>query len=208
MLEAFLDGVAEVAGERHAILPLVDRSRLPEYVSQFAKADAVLLGFPLYTDAMPGIVKRFVDALEGRCAAPANPELLFLVQSGFPEAVHSRAVEAYLERLAGRLNCRYVGTIVKPSGEGTRLRSPERNAQLFARLRELGRGYAAVGTLDPKVLALLASPERFPFWLTPILRLFLRSRSARFFWDKQLRENGAFERRDDRRYTAEAESRG
>jgi NAD(P)H-dependent FMN reductase len=203
MMGAFLEGYAEATGERPELLPLVQRERMPEYVRAFADADAVFLGFPLYTDAMPGIVKAFIDALEPRCGAHDNPEILCLVQSGFPEAVHSRAVEAYLQQLAGRLGSRYVGTLVKPSGESTRLRPPERNAQLFARLRELGRVYAETGALDAKVLALLASPERFPFWLRPILGLFLRSRTAHFFWDRQLREHGAYERRFDRPCTEE-----
>ena len=204
MLDAFLEGYEEVSGDRPEILHLAQAEPLADCVTAFAGADAVLLGFPLYTDAMPGIVKAFLDALEPRCGADGNPGLLFLVQSGFPEAVHSRAVEAYLARLAWRLGSRYVGTIVKPSGEGTRLRPPERNAQLFARLRELGRVYAGSGALDPKVLGLLASPERFPPWLSPVLRLFFRSKTANFFWDKQLREHGAFERRLARPYVPRA----
>ncbi|UCF10592.1 MAG: hypothetical protein JSW65_02660 [Candidatus Bipolaricaulota bacterium] len=200
MLDAFLDGVEEVWGTRPVLHHLAEAGDSEEPVHVFGEASAVLLGFPVYTDAMPGIVKAFIEALEPLCARPEGPELIFLVQSGFPEAIHSRAVEAYLERLAARLRGRYVGTIVKPSGEETRLRPKERNATLFARLCELGRSYATTGELDAKVLALLASPERFPWWLSPVLRLFFRTNTVNFLWDRQLRENGVFEERFARPY--------
>jgi NAD(P)H-dependent FMN reductase len=200
MLRAFLEGVEASLGDPVETYHLAGADGEAGAVQAFAEARAVILGFPLYTDAMPGIVKAFIEALEPHCARPEGPELIFLVQSGFPEAIHSRAVEAYLERLAGRLNGRYVGTIVKPSGEGTRLRPQERNASLYARLRELGRSYATKGELDRKVLALLGSPERFPFWLSPIVRLFFRTNTVNFFWDRQLRENGVFEERFARPY--------
>lgn len=203
MLGAFLDGAGEVAGSRPEIIHLAEAGSEEKAVQAFAEATSVVLGFPLYTDAMPGITKAFIDALEPLCARDEGPDLVFLVQSGFPEAVHSRAVETYLARLTDRLNGRYAGTIVKPGGEGTRLRHEERNAELFARMRELGRSFATSGALDEKVLRLLATPERFPWWLIPVLRLFYRTRTAKFFWDRQLRENGAFEERFARPYVQE-----
>ncbi len=42
----------------------------------------------------------------------------FMVQGGFPEAYQSRFVERYLEKLAKRLNCQYLGCIVKGGIEG------------------------------------------------------------------------------------------
>ena len=89
-------------------------------VQAFAGAECVLLGFPLYTDAMPGMVKHFIEALEPLAGRKDNPSLGFLVQSGFPEGLHSRYVERYLEKLAERLGCPYLGTIVKGNGEGVR----------------------------------------------------------------------------------------
>ena len=40
---------------------LVRQNALDSYREAFASAQAVLLGFPLYTDAMPGIVKSFIE---------------------------------------------------------------------------------------------------------------------------------------------------
>jgi len=84
-----------------------------EFVQAFAEAECAWLGFPLYTDAMPGIVKHFIDALEPLAGRKNNPPLGFLVQSGFPEGLHSRYVERYLEKLAARLGSPTWGRLSK-----------------------------------------------------------------------------------------------
>jgi len=55
---------------------------------------------------MPGIVKVFIESLEPLCSREGNPDVGFIVQSGFPEAIHSRYVEKYLEKPSLRLGCR------------------------------------------------------------------------------------------------------
>ena len=42
-------------------------------VQAFADAECVWLGFPLYTDGMPGIVKTFIEALEPLKGREDNP---------------------------------------------------------------------------------------------------------------------------------------
>ena len=86
-------------------------------------------------------------------AAPNNPPIGFLVQSGFPEGAHSRFVERYLEKLAARLGSPYLGTIVRGGGEGTRLMPDKMNRKLFDALQALGRGFAVQGRLDPACCA-------------------------------------------------------
>ncbi len=171
---------------------------LPEQVEAFRKAECIWLGFPLYTDGMPGLVKNFLEALEPLKGQENNPPIGFLIQSGFPEGLHSRYVERYLARLTKRLGSPYLGTIVKGGGEGIRLRSAEGNQGLFDHLRSLGRSIAERGELDSEVLLEIAKPERFPLILGPIYRLFLKSKMAHSYFDSMLVENQAFERRDDR----------
>lgn len=194
MLEQFLGGFSG-QGEIHHLMYSND---LPEQVEAFRKAECIWLGFPLYTDGMPGLVKNFLEALEPLKGGENNPPIGFLVQSGFPEGLHSRYVERYLARLAKRLGSPYLGTIVKGGGEGIRLRSAEGNQFLFDRLRSLGRSIAERGELDSEVLLEIAKPERFPRILGPIYRLFLKSKMAHSYFDSMLVENQAFERRDAR----------
>ena len=191
----FLNEFAQGFGGQTEMHHLVQAKQTEQFVQAFAQAECAWLGFPLYTDAMPGIVKHFIDALEPLAGRPGNPPLGFVVQSGFPEALHSRYVERYLEKLAARLGSPYLGTIVKGNGEGVREMPAEANRPLFEGLQALGAGLAREGRLDPAILARVAAPESFPWILGPVFQVFLRLPVTHSHFDEMLQKNGAFERR-------------
>jgi multimeric flavodoxin WrbA len=191
MLEQFTRGFSKPAETYH----LVRVKETDQMVQALADAECVMFGFPLYTDSMPGIVKHFIEALEPLVGHPNNPPIGFLVQSGFPESLHSRYVERYLERLAARLGSPYLGTIVKGGGEGTRVMPPEATRSLFENLRTLGAGLAASGRLDPSILQAIAKPEKFPAILGPVFQVFLRLPVAHTYFDNMLKQNDVYEQR-------------
>ena len=191
-------------GGEYEIHDLVRVKERDQQVQAFREAECVWLGFPLYTDAMPGIVKDFIEELEPLLKREKNPPIGFLVQSGFPEGLHSRYVERYLERLASRLGSPYLGTIVKGNGEGTRRMPAEMNRDLFENLNALGAIFASSGQLEASILKQIASPERYPLILNPIFRLFLRLPIAHGYFDRMLKENNAFECRDDTPFVEQA----
>ena len=127
MLEQFAQGFGGPTEMHH----LIHLKETDKFVQAFAEAECAWIGFPLYTDAMPAVVKHFIEALEPLAGRPGNPPLGFLVQSGFPEAAHSRYVERYLEKLAARLGSPYLGTIVKGGGEGINVMTPQMTQSLF-----------------------------------------------------------------------------
>ncbi|MBI4731257.1 MAG: flavodoxin family protein [Chloroflexi bacterium] len=178
--------------EMHHLIQVKQTGR---FVQAFAEAECAWIGFPLYTDAMPGVVKHFFEALEPLAGRKNNPPVGFLVQSGFPEGLHSRYVERYLEKLAARLGSPYLGTIVKGNGEGIRVMPPEMTRGLFENLQALGAGFAREGRLDPEVLARIASPERYPAYLGPVYQVFLRLPIAHSYFDNMLKKNDAYEQR-------------
>ncbi len=200
MLREFLKGFMEREGNTFESCDLVHQKDLPAFAKKFSEAEAVLLGFPLYTDAMPGIVKAFIDELAPYTRESGGPPAAFLVQSGFPEAAQSRPIESYLENLAGQLGSPYLGTMVRGNGEGTRLMPDSWNKKLFSVLRGLGRGLAVEGRLDPALLRSLASPERMPGFLMPFVRLGVALGAANGYWNGMLKQNGAMERVWDRPY--------
>jgi NAD(P)H-dependent FMN reductase len=161
----------------------------------FRQADLVLLGFPLYTDAMPGLVKAFIESLAPFVGQEGNPKMAFLVQSGFPEAHHSRFVERYLEKLTRRLGASYAGTIVKGNCEGVRMMPEQMNRKLFNGLIELGSDLAREGRFDPENLTRLAKPERYPAIITPLAWLALRLPMLQGYWNNQLKKNDAYDQR-------------
>jgi len=191
----FLREIAAGFGGPSETHHLVQLKRTAEMVRAFSEAECVILGFPLYTDSMPGITKRFIEALKPLVGREGNPPLGFVIQSGFPEGLHSRYVERYLEKLAARLGSPYLGTVVKGNGEGTRIMPPNMTENLFSNLQALGMGLASKGRFDPEILKVIAKPERFPAILGPVFRLFLRLPIAHGYFDSMLKENGVYEQR-------------
>jgi len=191
----FLNEFAKGFGGPTEMYDLIRVKSTDEFVQAFAEAECVWLGFPLYTDSMPGIVKHFIDALQPFVGRKNNPSLGFVVQSGFPEGLHSRYVERYLEKLAERLGSAYLGTIVKGNGEGVRIMSAEANKGLFEGLQSLGANLAANGCLDTKTLVRVSHPERFPSVLSPVFKIFVRLPLAHSYFDNMLKTNNVYEQR-------------
>lgn len=195
MLKQFGSGFASVPGHTYEIHNLNRLKDIEKHIRFYAAAECVWLGFPLYTDAMPGMVKNFIETLGSLRGRGNNPPIGFLVQSGFPEALHSRYVERYLQKLAARLSAPYLGTIVKGGGEGVRMMPDDKNAPLFEALHGLGSSFAITGQLDPDLLPVVAGVERYAAILGPVFKIFLRTRMASGYWDSQLKSNGIYEQR-------------
>jgi multimeric flavodoxin WrbA len=191
LLGEFMQGF----GREYEMHHLVRVKEVQEQVRAFAEAECVWFGFPLYTDAMPGIVKQFIEALEPLRGRADNPPIGFLVQSGFPEALHSRYVERYLEKLAARLGSPYLGTIVKGNGEAVRVMPPEATQGLFEKLHSLGSDFVRTGQLNPETLRRIAQPERFPAILGPVFQVFLHTPIGHAYFDNMLKQNGVYEQR-------------
>ena len=104
-------------------------------------------------------------------------------------------MERYLEKLARRLGCPYLGTIVKGNGEGLRSMPPSATQGLFEQLQTLGTGLAREGRLDPQILRRLAAPESYPAILGPLFQLFLRLPMAHSYFDEMLKKNGVYGQR-------------
>jgi len=197
----FLAEIAKGFGKPSETCHLIRVKETDQMARAFAEAECAILGFPLYTDSMPGVVKNFIEALRPLVGREYNPPIGFVVQSGFPEGLHSRFVERYLEKLADRLGSPYLGTIVKGNGEATRVMPPNMTQGLFTQLQAQGASLAANGCFDPVILKKIAYPERFPAILGPFFQVFLRLPIAHFYFDNMRKENHAYERRFARPFT-------
>jgi hypothetical protein len=203
LIENFLTGYMKnppTSYEVYYIQTITDESNVQEI---FLSTEFVLLAFPLFTDAMPGRVKQFIELLRpiSQNSREANPKLLFLVQSGFPEAIHSRYIEKYLQKLTHRLNCVYVGTIVRGGAMAVHQLFPKfiekRIIQLFKnRMRRLGKEFGETGNLDEKMLKKCANPERLPRIVKIMYSVYSLIGIKYFGFDAVLKENAAFQYRD------------
>ena len=192
----FLEQLAKGFGGESEMFNLVNVKSTEAHLKAFREAKCVILAFPLYTDSMPGIVKHFVDALEPYVGRSDNPPIGFIVQSGFPEGLHSRFIERYLEQLANKLGSPYLGTIVKGNGEGVRVMPDEMNRSLFESLQSIGKGLAAGKPFSAAPLSSIAKPERFPAILWPVFKIFIHLPVAHGYFDRMLRENNAYDLRN------------
>lgn len=200
LLRPFLAGFAAAGGEVEGPLHLVRPAHAEEAVRAFPAAEAVLLAFPLYDDALPAPAVAFVQRLAPFVGRRGNPALVFLVQNGFPEALHLRPVGRWLEKLARRLGSPHLGTLLKPGAEGMRDRPPFMERATLRRLEGLGRALASRGRLDPRAVAALARRERVGAGALGGVRLALALRMGAWWWDRQLEANGALALRDARPY--------
>ncbi len=199
MLARVAEGWRRGGGAPPEVLHLARKTDFQRSVEAFSGADTVLLGMPLYTDAMPALVKAYIEALAPRAAAArrgeTNPRLAFLAQSGFPEALHMRPLERYLEKLAARLGSPYAGTIVHGWGEALRSMPDEASKKLWNRLRALGGQLARDGRFGAAGLKAVAGIERFSPVAALLVRWACELSLAEVFWNGKLKKNGAWGRR-------------
>ncbi len=187
LLEKFAAGFLSIAGKTAETRHLLPSERMENFLPAFAEAECVWLGTPLYYDSMPGHVKAFLEALEPLRGRRGNPPVGFLIQSGFPEGLHSRYLERYFEKFAERIGAPYLGTIVKGASSSS--------DKPFGALFRLGRGLAERGALAPRDLRAAAGLERFPAFPDFFWNILLRLANVNGYFESLLVQNGAFESR-------------
>jgi NAD(P)H-dependent FMN reductase len=203
------EGMAK-AGEKEEA-PILDLAFLKELNAQkkaFLEADEVVLAFPLYTDAMPGIVKNFFESLaEADLKALSGKRIALVVQSGFSESIHSEAVVAYFERLFRRLGMVHLGSIVKGGAEGLQMMPDQAAGKLKACFVRAGSELVSSGRISEDLIGSMAKPRLFG----PIQLLFIRLGSltglANFYWDIMLRKHKAYDKRFDAPFGRRATAR-
>lgn len=200
MLKKCMDGFLSSEGTQAEMLHLVQVKDKEKAVAAYRDADCVLLGFPLYTDCMPGIVKEFMESLGKVKNHKDNPAMGFLVQSGFPEAAHSRHVEQYLISFAEKMHSPYLGTLVRGGCEGVRLMPESMHRKMFSTLSKLGVELAQQGGFNQKTIRSLVSVEKYSPIFLPLFKLAIKMPFMQMYWNNQLKKNDAFDKRFDQPY--------
>ena len=193
MLNHFLAGFAETAGNSHEVVKLDSLESPQKAVEIFKRSDAVLIAFPLYIYSLPAGLVQFVEALAPLRGACGGKSLGFLVQYGFREAVHARPLEQYLERLAADLKCTYLGTIIKGGCAGVAKNPEKQNRDILTGIKRIGRVFGANGKFDKVLLADYSKPESQVFLSKLITRIFVKL-ANKFYWDVQLKKNNALDK--------------
>jgi len=195
LMDHFIKGFLETTGNTCEIEYLTKhRHSLPILAEKFAAAQNVIIGFPLYVDAMPGSVKGFFEILEPYMGKTNNTALGFVVQCGFPETSHNRHVEKYCEKFSRRMGCRYLGSILKGGCEGLDIQPDFLTDKYYSNFYLLGVEFGKTGKLDETILAKLARPENLSAENMSNVIPFIN----KGLWDDQMENNGSLDRSFDK----------
>lgn len=177
---------------------IVEHSALSDVTERIAVANKVLFAFPLYVDSMPGLVMELFESLHNLKGKLSGKEFLFSFQCGFPETLNPRFIERYLMKLTERLGADYAGCISRGVMEGERFLSED--SQILQRYRKLGEIYRKTGKQDKDLLEKIADPERIPLAAKAIALVLSPIGIFDKYWNRQLKTNGVYRRRNDRPY--------
>lgn len=164
-------------------------------VQTLSQSDGAILVFPLYTDAMPGLVMAFLEKLEPVRESLKGIKLGFVVHSGFPEALQSRQVERYLDWLAEELGAHYWGCAVMGGSEGIRIMPPSMNQKKKNQFVQLGQGLLPGDRFDPETIRAIAGKERMSKPALVGYGILSLTGLTDMYWISQLKKNNAYKDR-------------
>lgn len=193
LIQKFLNGYNNYDPTDIHVHYLADTPKNTEHIEKFIEADTVIIIFPLYTDAMPGQVKYFLETIEN--IDSSGKSIGFIVQSGFPEAYHSIFIERYLQKISKTMGWNYLGTIIKGGVEGIQIMPPSMTQKLFLNFEKLGFYFASTGEFDPAILKKLREPYRMSFIRLLFFRMVIITGLGNFYWNSKLKENNAYNQR-------------
>jgi multimeric flavodoxin WrbA len=189
MLEHFTAGFCLESGNEYEIFKLNKFTTLEDTVRIFEESELILLAFPLYTYAMPGGVKSFIEALQPLCGKCSDKKIAFLVQFGFPEAIHARPLERYLVNLSRILGCEYLGTIIKGGCDGLAAGRGMGNKSILKGIYNIGVSFGKTCMLNSDELNAYSAPEFEKQHNRFIMKIILKLIN-RFYWGAAIKRNG------------------
>lgn len=195
LLRTLKDGFLKKSDNRYAEYNLSENRNEKMNILAFMSSDIVIIGFPLYTDAMPGLTKEFLESLSNIKESPNKPALGFFVQSGFPEAKHSYYVERYLKKFCQRLNCRYLGTIIKGNCNRIELQPRFFTKSIYKNFEKLGKFLGETGKLDSLLINKILIPEELGTVTRFLLKILNHTPLGDYYWRKELKKFNTYEYR-------------
>lgn len=191
----FIRGFLETAGNACETKYLARHGKdIKKLTEIFAASENVIIGFPLYVDAMPGSVKEFLEALAPLAGRKGNPALGFMIQCGFPETSHNRYVARYCEKFSLRMGCPSLGSILKGGCEGLDILPTFLTDKYYTLFHMIGVQFGKTGRLDPALLEKLARPEHLtPENISQVIPFINQS-----LWDAQMEKNGVLDKSFDK----------
>ena len=193
LIEKIIKGMNAQGIEQIEIRNLNHTKYHATWAEEFTTFENHLFVMPLYVHAMPGSVMKFFERLKP--TENKKIHMAFLVQSGFPETSQSYYLRPYLELLTKRLGASFDGIIIKGGVEGIQMKPEKANKKLFDQMEVIGRTYAEKGIMD-KAIKMEYAKEAYLSKATQIIFTLLSFTGlTNFYWNYNLKKNGAYEKR-------------
>ncbi len=199
IIEKIIVGMREQGAENIVVRNLINTKEHKMWAENFSSSENNLFVFPLYVHAMPGSVMKFFELLKPIYNKEVH--MAFLVQSGFPETSQSYYLRPYLELITKRLGVSFDGTIIKGGVEGIQMKPQKANKRLFDQMEQIGRTYAVKGIMDLSLKKEYEKSEYLSKGTQILYSIVSLTGLANFYWDLNLRKNGAYKKRFAKPYT-------
>lgn len=171
-----------------------------EYVDAFTKGDKLLMVFPLYVDGMPGQVKKFIEALEPYKNQCSSKSIVYIIHSGFGEAIQSYALRDYLNNLSKKLGMKASTVIILPGSEGFRMMPDSMTRKQSSKIAKIANQFKMDIPLDQNIIMSLQKRVRMSKFALFIFKIINRTGITNMYWNQNLKENSAYEKRFDAPY--------
>ena len=185
-------------GVEKVLVTAVKAEKQDAAIESIKPCDYYVIIFPLYADAMPGIAKKFFEnMMEVRESFKGKP-VLFIIHSGFPEAIQSRMAERYVRHFANLMGMQTMGCIVMGNSEGIRMHPKQAESKRALAVSEIGKAILEKRPLTETECILPGQFEKMP---KPMMSMFkVLAPLMDVGWHSLMRQNGAYQNRLNRPY--------
>jgi multimeric flavodoxin WrbA len=200
LAQIMIKGYQSVKDWNPEVAFLSKKSELETHLDLFKSAERIFFHFPLYTDAMPGIVKNFLDQLKPEDFR--GKKLGYFIISGFPEARHSLYIEQYFKNLTKKYSGELIGSVIKGGMEGIMIQPKWMTRKVRRDVKLIGKNLAKQGKFDPMLTKEMRKMMQLPKTAKVIIPILKKLGWIDGYWNKNLKKNNAFQNRFDRPYEA------
>ncbi len=177
ILAKFTEGMCE-NGATFEQYEISDKNQWDDIRRAYYANSNILIALPLYVECIPGLLMEFLETL-----SPKNDgtRIAYILQSGFAEGIQLRCGEAYLEKLAGYLGCKYAGTLVKGDNFSIRFFEGQMRDKVTGPYAEMGREYAENGGFNTDKCRAFTGHEILPLPVRAVMGVVFKTAGRTLF---------------------------
>ena len=177
-----------------------DINKHDEYIKEIIDSDYYLFVFPLYTDAMPGLAKAFMEKMYDRREAFLDKPISFIIHSGFPESSQSITVEKYTRLFAKLVGMKYISSVRMGNSEALQVAPDQFFGDKVDAFKKLAANIINIEPFDENSIRTIQKMRE----MNKLVKFLIKHTNINnFYWNRTLKKNGVYRNRFDRPYLKE-----